>query len=70
MDFYKTKPQLTNKTRSKTHRNRPILRFKLKKVQRYHPNKKHPKMGCFSVFSEKLKILVLGLQKFRVLFVV
>ena len=33
MDFLKTKPQVTNKTRSKTLRNRPILRFKLKKVQ-------------------------------------
>ena len=41
MDFYKTKPQVTNKTRSKTHRNRPILRFKPKKVQR-PPNKNKP----------------------------
>lgn len=58
MDFLKTQSLIRNKKRSKTLRNRPILHFKLKKVQRYHPTKKCPKIGHFCVFLKNLKIFV------------
>ncbi|OPH38037.1 hypothetical protein B5J94_04540 [Moraxella lacunata] len=72
MDFYKTKPQITNKTRSKTLRNRPILRFKPKKVQRHHPTKTSPlkrkinaifKIWIFSLRNQR--IFLIFLKKFH-----
>lgn len=43
MDFSEIQSQVTNKTRYKTHRKRPILHFRSKKVKHTTPTKNNAK---------------------------